>query len=153
MDRIYFNDIGVVFDEKVLPDDLTSIQINNIMKNIYSVWDEVYFYELLQKFAVDKTKKVKELSKGMYMKLAIARALSHKPKLLILDEPASGLDPVSRDEILNILLDFIQDEEHTAILSSHITSDLDKIADYIAYIQDGKLAFFKSKNELATHTR
>lgn len=148
IDRKYFNDIGVVFDDKVFPPELTSEQLNKIFYNLYDYWNEDKFFSLLENFKVSKSKKVSELSKGMYMKLAICVCLAHNPKLLILDEPTSGLDPVSRDELLDILMDFIQDENNSVILSSHITSDLDKIADYIAFIHEGQLAFFESKDEL-----
>lgn len=103
---------------------------------------------LLKKFSLPADKQIKQFSKGMKMKLAITVALSHNSKLLILDEATSGLDPVIRDDILDMLLDFVQDEEHSILVSSHITSDLEKIADYIVFIHEGKVVFFKPKDEL-----
>ena len=132
--------IGVVFDGSNYPEILSPKKINQIMKNIYGSWDEQAYFRLLKQF-----------SKGMKMKLAISVALSHHSKLLILDEATSGLDPVIRDDILDMLLDFVQDEEHSILVSSHITSDLEKIADYIVFIHKGKVVFSKSKDELIEH--
>lgn len=140
--------LGVVLDESYFHDNLKPTDISMIMKHIYKKWDKVKFLEYLQRFKLPKDKTIKEFSKGMKMKLSIAVALSHNPQLLILDEPTSGLDPVVRNEILDIFLDFIQDEEKSILFSTHITSDLDKIADYITFVHDGKIIFGKTKDEL-----
>ena len=118
------------------------------MKDIYHSWEEHTFLNLLKKFSLPADKPIKQFSKGMKMKLAIAVALSHNSKLLILDEATSGLDPVIRDDILDILLDFAQDETHSILISSHITTDLEKIADYIVFIHEGQVVFSKPKDEL-----
>lgn len=141
-------DIGVVFDECHFHDTLTAKLIGTFMKGIYHNWDMSVYLDYLRRFSLPADKMVKELSRGMKMKLAIACALSHRPKLLILDEATSGLDPVVRNEILDVFLDFIQDESHSILLSSHITSDLDKIADYITLIHQGKILFSRSKDDL-----
>ena len=118
------------------------------MKNIYRSWDETAYFRLLKRFSLPLDKRIKQFSKGMKMKLAISVALSHHSKLLILDEATSGLDPVIRDDILDMLLDFVQDEDHSILVSSHITSDLEKIADYIVFIHEGRVVFSKPKDEL-----
>lgn len=140
--------IGVVFDESYFHDNLFVKDISKIMSRIYSKWDKDLFEQYITKFKVPRGKIVKELSNGMKMKLSIAVALSHDAKLLILDEATSGLDPIIRDEILDIFLEFIQKEDHTIFLSSHITSDLEKIADYITFIHDGKIIFSENKDDL-----
>lgn len=140
--------IGVVLDESYFPENLKLYQIAKILKNIYKNWEEEKFQDYCKKFKISDKKLYKEFSRGMKMKLSIAAALSHQTKLLILDEATSGLDPVVRNEILDIFLDFIQDEEHTIFLSSHITSDIEKISDYILLIHDGKILFFENKDEL-----
>lgn len=140
--------IGVVFDESNFHDTLNVKNISKFMAKIYKQWDSSLFFNYLDKFQIPKDKVVKEFSRGMKMKLCIAAAFSHKPKLLILDEATGGLDPVAREEILDIFLDFIQDEEHSILMSSHVTSDLDKIADYITFIHDGQIVFSKSKDDL-----
>lgn len=140
--------IGVVFDGSNYPEILSPKQINRIMRNIYYAWDEPTYFGLLERFALPVSKPIKQFSKGMKMKLAISVALSHHCQLLILDEATSGLDPVIRDDILDMLLDFVQDENHSVLMSSHITSDLEKIADYIVFIHEGKVVFSKAKDEL-----
>ncbi|MBO5477258.1 MAG: ABC transporter ATP-binding protein [Clostridia bacterium] len=141
-------EIGVVLDNMFFPEILTTADVNTIMKEAYKKWDEDLFYKYLEDFSIPKNQKIKILSKGMRKKLEIATALSHKPKLLILDEPTSGLDPVVRNEILDIFMNFIQDEEHSIILSTHITSDLEHIADKIIFIDNGKIVFDKYRDEL-----
>lgn len=141
--------IGVVFDGSNYPEILSPKRINSIMKKIYHSWDEENYFHLLKQFSLPPEKQVKRFSKGMKMKLSLSVALSHHPKLLILDEATSGLDPVVREDILDMLMDFVQDEEHSILLSSHITSDLEKIADYIVFIHEGKVIFSKPKDELA----
>jgi ABC-2 type transport system ATP-binding protein len=140
--------IGVVFDGSNLHDNLTITNINTVMKHIYPNWDEAVFFAYRKRFQLPDKKMLKEFSRGMKMKLSIAIALSHHSKILILDEATSGLDPMIRDEILDIFLEFIQDEEHTILLSSHIISDIEKIADYVTFIHQGKIIFSKSKDDL-----
>ena len=125
--------IGVVFDGSNYPEILSPRKLNRVMKNIYRTWDEQVYLRLLKQFSLPSDKQIKQFSKGMKMKLAISAALSHHSRLLILDEATSGLDPVVRDDILDMLLDFVQDEGHSILISSHITSDLEKIADYIVF--------------------
>ena len=140
--------IGVVLDASDVYDNYTVKQVENIMKDVYKQWNhEVYDY-YIQKFALPLNKMIKDFSRGMKMKMAITIALSHQPKLLILDEATSGLDPIMRDEILDVFMEFVQDENHAILLSSHISSDLEKIADYIAFIHEGKLILSTSKDEL-----
>lgn len=141
-------DIGIVLDDSFLSEYLNPTDINKIMKNIYKNWDEKLYFNYIEDFKLPKDKISKEYSSGMKMKLKIAVALSHHPKLLILDEPTSGLDPVARSEILDIFQDFIQDENKGIFVSSHITSDLEHIADYITFINDGEIIFTKTRDEL-----
>ena len=140
--------IGAVLDDMFFPEILTPNDVNTIMKDIYKNWDKELFFKYLDNFKLPVNKKIKTLSKGMRKKLEIATSLAHHPKLLILDEPTSGLDPVVRDDILDIFLDFIKDEEHTILLSTHITSDLEHIADEIIFIDKGKIILNDNKDEL-----
>lgn len=140
--------IGVVLDASDVYDNYTVKQVENIMKDVFKQWNhEVYDY-YIQKFALPLNKMIKDFSRGMKMKMAITIALSHQPKILILDEATSGLDPIMRDEILDVFMEFVQDENHAILLSSHISSDLEKIADYITFIHEGKLILSTSKDEL-----
>lgn len=148
LDKEIKEQIGVVFDGSNYPEILSPRKLSQVMKNIYKLWDEQMYFHLLKQFSLPIDKKIKQFSKGMKMKLAITVAFSHHSKLLILDEATSGLDPVIRDDILDMLLDFVQEEEHSILVSSHITSDLEKIADYIVFIHQGKVIFFKPKDEL-----
>ncbi len=141
-------DIGVVLDNMFFPEILTPKDINIVMKDIYKKWDEELFKKYLNDFGLNINKQIKTMSKGMRKKLEIATSLSHHPKILILDEPTSGLDPVVRNEVLDIFLDFIQDEEHTILLSTHITSDLEHIADKIIFINKGKILLDKNRDDL-----
>lgn len=141
-------EIGVVFDGSNFSEELTPVKLNKVLRDVYSSWDQALFRKLLEQMEVPLSKKIKTFSKGMKMKLSIAVALAHHPRLLILDEATSGLDPVMRDDILDMFLDFVQDEEHSILVSSHITSDLEKVADYIVFIHKGKIIFAKSKDEL-----
>lgn len=140
--------IGVVLDNMFFPELLMPKDINFIMKEVYKNWDEQLFNKYLSEFKLKNNQSIKSMSKGMRKKLEIATALSHHPKLLILDEPTSGLDPVVRNEVLDIFLDFIQDEEHTILLSTHITSDLEHIADKIIFINQGKVVLDQSRDDL-----
>ena len=140
--------IGVVFDENHFPDIFTPNEIGTYMSGIYSKWERNTYVNYLSKFELPADKRVKDFSKGMKVKLAFAVALSHKAELLILDEATSGLDPIIRDDILDILIDFVQDENHSVLVSSHIISDLEKVADYITFIHKGKLVFTHSTDEL-----
>mgnify|MGYP001859729310 FL=1 len=142
------NYIGVVFDGDTFPDNLNITKLNKILKNIYENWNEEKYFNYANKMELPLNKKIKEFSKGMKMKLSIIVSLSYDAKLLILDEPTSGLDPVVRDEILDIFLDFIQDENKGILVSSHITSDLEKVADYLIFIDKGKIVFFESKDKI-----
>ncbi len=141
-------DIGVVFDEINFYETLTPKKVGKISKLAYKNWDNNLYNDYLKKFELSENNEIKTFSKGMKMKLSIAVALSHNPKLLILDEATSGLDPVMRDDILDVFLDFIQDEEHSILMSSHITTDLEKVADYITFLHKGKVLFSKTKDEL-----
>ncbi len=143
-------ELGVVMDEIFFPNNFTPIMINKVLNNTYKNWDEEKFFSYLEKFKLPKDKIFKEYSKGMQMKLSISSALSHKAKMIILDEPTSGLDPIIRSEILDEFLDFIQDEECSILFSTHITSDLDRIADYIIFIHEEKIVFSKDREELLT---
>lgn len=140
--------IGVVYDSNNFPEYLTARQLADILGRIYSKWDDFYFGQFLRRFGLPESQKIKTYSRGMSMKLAIAVALSHDSKLLILDEATSGLDPIMRDEILDVLLEFVKQENHSILLSSHITSDLEKIADYIVFIHNGEIILSKTKDEL-----
>ena len=140
--------VGVVLDDSFLSEYLNPKDINKIMKNFYENWDEKLYFNYIEKFNLPKDKLSKDYSSGMKMKLKIATALSHHPKLLILDEPTSGLDPIARNEILDIFQEFIQDEENSILVSSHITSDLEHIADYITFINEGKIVLTKTRDEL-----
>lgn len=141
-------DIGVVLDGSFFMELLKVQAIDTVMKGIYDKWDTALFYDYLERFGIDPSKKIKELSKGMQKKLEILTALSHHPKLLILDEQTSGLDPVVRNEILDIFQDFILDEECSILLSTHITSDLEHIADYLAFIDNGHMIFFETRDKV-----
>lgn len=140
--------IGVVFDENHFPDIFTPNEIGTYMSGIYSKWERNTYVNYLSKFELPADKRVKDFSKGMKVKLAFAVALSHKAELLILDEATSGLDPIIRDDILDILIDFVQDENHSVLVSSHIISDLEKVADYITFLHKGKVIFSHEKNDL-----
>lgn len=141
-------DIGIVLDEAYFPEVLSAADINKIMAKTYINWSGETYFGFLERFKLPLDKKFKDYSRGMKMKLAIAVALSHEAKLLILDEATSGLDPIVRDEILDIFLDFTREETHSLLLSSHIVGDLEKICDYIAFLHRGRLLFCEEKDRL-----
>ena len=142
------DDIGIVYDTNPFPAYLTPAKIAAAMRHMYSKWDDALFADYLKKFKLPEKRNIKSYSRGMTMKLNIAAALSHHPRLLVLDEATSGLDPIVRDEILDVFLDFVTDENKSILLSSHITSDLEKVADYITFIHDGNIIFSESKDNL-----
>ena len=142
------NEIGVVMDEPGFPRFLNAVEINRIMRNIFSNWSEDTFFGYLKKLKVPDNKEYKDMSKGTKMKTGIAVALSHNPRLLILDEATNGLDPVVRSEVNEIFTEFTRDESHSILISSHIVSDLDRICDYIVFIHNGKLMLFEEKDRL-----
>lgn len=146
--KIIKEDIGVVLDDMFFPEILTPNNLNSIMKDIYKNWDSELYYKYLKDFNLPENKQIKTLSKGMRKKLEIATALSHHPKLLILDEPTSGLDPIARSEVIEIFQDFIQNEDCSVLLSSHITTDLEHVADYITFINNGEILLSKTCDEL-----
>ena len=140
--------IGVVFDENCFPDYLNRQDVNRMLKVIYRGWQEERFEKLCERFGLPEKQMIKEYSRGMKMKLSIAVAMSHQVRLLILDEALSGLDPVVRAEILDMLREFVMDERHTVFLSSHITSDIEKIADYILLIHKGEILLYEDRDTL-----
>ncbi len=141
-------DIGVVMDEVGIPECLTVKQVGNVMKHTFRNWDDAEYARLVQKLALPEKKEFKEFSRGMKMKLGIAIALSHNAKLLILDEATSGLDPVVRDEVVEMFSDFTRDENHSILISSHIVSDLEKLCDYVAFLHKGELLLCEEKDQL-----
>jgi ABC-2 type transport system ATP-binding protein len=147
-EKMIKNKVGYVSDEMMFFDDLKINRMKDIVKVFYSDWDDEKFYNYLERFELDKNKKIGKLSKGNYKKFAITMALSHNPDLLILDEPTSDLDPIFRSEFLDLLLDFVSNEKRSVIFSSHITQDLDKIADYVVFIDEGKVKLNMTKEEI-----
>ena len=143
--------IGVVYDGENFPGYYSAGQLSDIFRGIYEKWDDALFQFYLKEFGLSKGQKIKTYSKGMTMKLAIAAALSHHPDLLILDEATSGLDPSMRDEMLDIFLDFVGTEKRSILFSTHITSDLEKIADYIVLIHKGKILLTEEKDKIVYH--
>ncbi len=140
--------IGVVFDEMGFHDFLNARQINTIMKNVYKNWNQEKYFEYLKLFSLPTKKACGSFSRGMRMKLQIATALSHNPKLLIMDEPTSGLDPIVRNEMLQIFREYVVEEDHTILLSSHITGDLEKLADEVVFIDGGKIVLKGNKDDI-----
>lgn len=138
--------LGVVLDEAGYPPYFTAAHVNKIMSKTFEEWNEEHYFGYLSKFGIDIKKKFKEMSRGTKMKFAIAAAISHNAKLLILDEATGGLDPIIRDEILDILYDYVADGEKSILMSSHIISDLEKICDYITFIHNGKIIFSEEKD-------
>lgn len=146
--RLLKEDIGVVLDEAGFPECLNARQVNKIMKNTYRNWDAGVYENYMKKLTIPSEKPFKDFSRGMKMKLAIAVAMSHHPKLLILDEATGGLDPVARSEVIDMFNEFTRDENHSVLMSSHIVSDLEKICDYIAFLHKGKLLLCEEKDIL-----
>ena len=145
-------DVAAVFDELPFHEDFNAKQISIVLSSVFKNWDNEKFKELLTRFALPEKKKIKQFSKGMKMKLQIATALSHGAKLLIMDEATTGLDPVVRNEILDIFREYLQDGERSILMSSHITSDLEKIADCVTFIDKGKILLSGYKDDiLDTH--
>lgn len=140
--------IGVVFDTIPYPKNLTVTQLEKVFSGIYKTWEAEKFFGYMTKFGLPLKKKISSFSRGMEMRLSIAAALSHNPSLLVLDEPTGGLDPVMRNEILDMFLEFMQDENHSILISTHITSDLEHIADYVSFIHKGKIVFTEERNEM-----
>ena len=150
-DEAWREQIGVVFDECNFHDVFNVSDIEKILSGVYKSWDSSLYRQYLKKFKIPERKQIGSFSKGMKMKLSIICAMAHKPKLLILDEATTGLDPVVRDEMLDLFLEFIQDEECSIFFSSHITSDIQKIADYVILIHQGKIIFEEQKDDLVYH--
>ena len=141
-------DVGVVMDEVGLPDCLTAEQVGKVMRHTYRNWDDAEYDRLLHKLSIPERKPFKDFSRGMKMKLGIAIAMSHGAKLLLLDEATGGLDPVVRDEVVEMFYDFTRDENHSILISSHIVSDLEKLCDYVAFLHKGKLLLCEEKDKL-----
>lgn len=147
-ERLAKQDIGLVLDECFFHDTLRPLDVGKVLAPAYKNWDGDLFQSYLDKFGLPEKKLIKEFSRGMKMKLSLSAALAHRPKLLILDEATAGLDPVVRDEILDEFLGFISDEDHAILMSSHITSDLEKVADYIAYIHRGEVVLSGARDAI-----
>lgn len=146
--RLTKEDVGVVMDEVGIPECLTAKQVGKVMKHTFRNWDDAEYTRLIQKLSLPDNKPFKDFSRGMKMKLGIAIAMSHGSKLLLLDEATSGLDPVVRDEVVEMFSDFTRDENHSVLISSHIVSDLEKLCDYVAFLHKGKLLLCEEKDML-----
>ena len=143
--------IGVIMDDSFLAKDWNMELVNQAMKVGYDKWEENTYWNFLERFNIDKKLKVKELSRGMKIKLMLSIALSHNAELLILDEPTSGLDPRMREEFVEVISDYMQDDRHTVLFSTHITQDLETIADYIVFIDNGEIILYLEKEEFINY--
>lgn len=141
-------EVGVVMEGAFFSSTFNTAEIDGAMRLLHPNWDSALYWNYCRRFSLPEKKPYKEFSRGMRVKLAFASALAHQPKLLVLDEATSGLDPVVRGEMLDLFLEYIQDEQHSILLSSHITSDLEKVADYIVFIHEGKIVFELPKDEM-----
>ena len=147
-DNDYLQDVGIVLDESYFPKDWSVGDVNNVLSVGYKNWNPSEFFKRVENYGIDSKLNVKGLSRGMTTKLMLAAALSHGAKTLVLDEPTSGLDPRSRDEFRDTIQRYMaEDEENTVLFSTHITEDLEAIADYIAFIMEGELAFYGTKDD------
>lgn len=142
------SEIGVVLDEGFFYEGMTPRQVGNVLSHVFRNWDGPLYAGYLERFSLPPDQQIKEFSKGMKMKLSIASALAHHPKLLLLDEPTGGIDPVCRNEILDLFLEFVQSEENSILFSSHITSDMEKVADYLLYIHQGEQVLYGEREDI-----
>lgn len=140
--------IGVVFDECHFFQQMDGTRLGTLMSSLFPSWDDSRYREMMGRFGIPMGKKVSEYSRGMRMKVQVAVAMSHDPRLLFLDEATAGMDPAARDEFLDVVMDFIQREDRTVVMSSHITSDLERIADYIVFIHDGRIVMNGVKDDI-----
>lgn len=145
--------IGFIVEDASVPSLMNAKQLSDVLKQTYHGWDQGRYDLLLKQFQLDAKKQYRMYSRGMKVKLQLAVALSHQASLLILDEPTSGLDPLARDEIITILSEFREDESHTILISSHITSDLEKLCDYVTFLEHGRIRFTREKDELLDEFR
>ena len=145
--------IGFIVEDASVPSLMNARQLSDVLKQTYHRWDQRRYDLLLKQFQLDAKKQYRMYSRGMKVKLQLAVALSHQASLLILDEPTSGLDPLARDEIITILSEFREDENHTILISSHITSDLEKLCDYVTFLEHGSIRFTREKDELLEEFR
>ena len=142
------NEIGVSYDSCPFPDNFTAKDIDAVLGRVYKNWNTKRFFSLLEQFHLPLDQKLKEMSRGMKVKVMLSTCLSHQARLLLLDEATAGLDPVVREEILDMLLEFMNEEDHSIFMTSHITSDLERIADYILFIQDGAIVFEETRENM-----
>lgn len=145
--------VGIVMDATLYNKDWTAVHIESALRPFYAQWNSDRYWQLLNQYGIEAKKKIRELSRGMNVKLMLAVALCHNAELLILDEPTSGLDPVSRDELMDLLLEFVSDERHAVLFSTHITSDLERVADFITFIRSGSIVFTGEKDDLMNRYR